>query len=219
MPERCAFYHVHSLAPVPARSATCWAPASTELPFVTAVQRSSFYGVQFHPEKSSAAGLRLLANFARICAGAPIVPVRLYPAIDILDGNAVRLVKGDFDAKQTYDGDPLSAALGWVKQGAQALHVVDLDGARPGSPSTSSTCVGSRPRPGCPSSTAAGCAPLGPSATALAAGATRVILGTAALTDPEMLREVLAAHGPERILVGVDVRGGYVATHGGLDRD
>jgi phosphoribosylformimino-5-aminoimidazole carboxamide ribonucleotide (ProFAR) isomerase len=60
--------------------------------------------------------------------------VRLYPAIDILGGNAVRLVKGDFDAKKVYDEDPLSAAQGWVSAGADYLHVVDLDGAKAGAP-------------------------------------------------------------------------------------
>ncbi len=58
----------------------------------------------------------------------------LYPAIDILDGSAVRLVKGDFDAKKVYDEDPLAAARGWTEEGAEYLHVVDLDGAKTGAP-------------------------------------------------------------------------------------
>jgi glutamine amidotransferase len=66
LPERCAFYHVHSFAPAPAEQDVIGV-AEYGAPFATAVQRGSFYGVQFHPEKSSAAGLRLLANFARIC--------------------------------------------------------------------------------------------------------------------------------------------------------
>jgi imidazole glycerol-phosphate synthase subunit HisH len=70
LPERCAFYHVHSFAPVPAEERDVLGVADYGAPFVTAVQRGSFYGVQFHPEKSSAAGLRLLANFARICIAA-----------------------------------------------------------------------------------------------------------------------------------------------------
>jgi imidazole glycerol-phosphate synthase subunit HisH len=70
LPSSCAFYHVHSLAPVPADQHDILGIADYGAPFVSAVQRGSFYGVQFHPEKSSAAGLRLLANFARICIAA-----------------------------------------------------------------------------------------------------------------------------------------------------
>jgi glutamine amidotransferase len=69
--ERCAFYHVHSFAPAPAHVPDVLGIADYDAPFVSAVERGSFYGVQFHPEKSSAAGLRLLANFARICSATP----------------------------------------------------------------------------------------------------------------------------------------------------
>ncbi|HLL91930.1 MAG TPA: imidazole glycerol phosphate synthase subunit HisH [Solirubrobacteraceae bacterium] len=74
LPQRCAFYHVHSFAPIPSDEGDILGTAEYGSPFVTAVQRGSFYGVQFHPEKSSAAGLRLLADFARICiaAAAPV---------------------------------------------------------------------------------------------------------------------------------------------------
>ncbi len=68
LPPQCAFYHVHSFAPVPARARDVLGTAEYGAPFASAVESGSFYGVQFHPEKSSAAGLRLLANFARICA-------------------------------------------------------------------------------------------------------------------------------------------------------
>jgi glutamine amidotransferase len=67
LPPMCAFYHVHSFAPVPAREEDVLGTADYGGSFVSAVQRGPFYGVQFHPEKSSTAGLRLLANFARIC--------------------------------------------------------------------------------------------------------------------------------------------------------
>jgi glutamine amidotransferase len=70
LPSSCAFYHVHSFAPVPAIDEDILGTAEYGHPFVSAVERGSFYGVQFHPEKSSAAGLRLLANFARICVAA-----------------------------------------------------------------------------------------------------------------------------------------------------
>jgi glutamine amidotransferase len=71
LPERCAFYHVHSFAPAPAHEEDVLGVADYGAPFVSAVQRDCFYGVQFHPEKSSAAGLRLLANFTRICCASP----------------------------------------------------------------------------------------------------------------------------------------------------
>jgi glutamine amidotransferase len=70
LPSECAFYHVHSLAAEPAREEDVLGVAEYGAPFVTAVEKGSFYGVQFHAEKSSAAGLRLLANFARICVAA-----------------------------------------------------------------------------------------------------------------------------------------------------
>ncbi len=103
-----------------------------------------------------------------------------------------------------------------AKQAREYLHVVDLDGAKAGEPVNLDQLRASPSRQGCRCSTAAGCARRGPSRDALAAGAARVILGTAAFADPELLGEVLAAHGPERVLVGVDVRGGQVATHGWL---
>jgi imidazole glycerol-phosphate synthase subunit HisH len=72
LPERCAFYHVHSFAPVPAQAGDVLGTSLYGAPFASVVARDGFYGVQFHPEKSSAGGLRLLANFARICARAPV---------------------------------------------------------------------------------------------------------------------------------------------------
>jgi imidazole glycerol-phosphate synthase subunit HisH len=70
LPARCAFYHVHSFAPLAEREQDVLGIAEYGAPFASAVEKGSFYGVQFHPEKSSAAGLRLLANFARICIAA-----------------------------------------------------------------------------------------------------------------------------------------------------
>jgi phosphoribosylformimino-5-aminoimidazole carboxamide ribotide isomerase len=140
--------------------------------------------------------------------------VRLYPAIDILDGTAVRLVKGDFAAKRTYEQDPLSAALAFTAAGAQALHVVDLDGARSGQPVNVEHLRRIASRSGVPVQYGGGLRSSEAIEQALAAGASRVILGTAALTDPALLREALAAHGPERVLVSVDARGGLVTSSG-----
>lgn len=75
LPSRCAFYHVHSFAPTPADREDVLGTAEYGRRFATVVAKDNFYGVQFHPEKSSAAGLRLLANFARICANRSVAVV------------------------------------------------------------------------------------------------------------------------------------------------
>jgi phosphoribosylformimino-5-aminoimidazole carboxamide ribotide isomerase len=141
--------------------------------------------------------------------------VNLYPAIDILGGSAVRLRKGDFDASKVYDEDPLSAARGWIQAGARHLHVVDLDGARSGEP-VNLEHLRQISGLGVPVQYGGGLRSAGAVNDALAAGAARVILGTAAFTDPALLREVLDSHDPAQVLVAVDVRGGFIATHGWL---
>lgn len=143
--------------------------------------------------------------------------MKLYPAIDILSGNAVRLVRGDFDASKVYDEDPLSAARGWTSAGARQLHVVDLDGAKAGEPVNLEHLRRIAGEVGVPVQYGGGLRSAKAVGDALAAGASRVILGTAAFTDPRLLEEVLETHGPERVLVGVDVRAGNVATHGWLE--
>ncbi len=140
----------------------------------------------------------------------------LYPAIDILGGKAVRLVRGDFDAKTVYDEDPGSAARAWVAAGAEYLHVVDLDGAKEGRPANVEHLRGIAHEAGVPVQYGGGLRSVQAVADALAAGAARVILGTVAFFDPTVLRDCLDTHGPERILVGVDVRGGSAMTHGWL---
>ncbi len=138
----------------------------------------------------------------------------LYPAIDILEGSAVRLVKGDFEAKKVYDEDPLAAARGWTEAGAKYLHVVDLDGAKTGAPMNLGHLRRIAGELGVPVQYGGGLRSTQAVGDALAAGAARVILGTAAFTQPGLLEQVLGAHGKDRILVSVDVRGGRVTTAG-----
>jgi phosphoribosylformimino-5-aminoimidazole carboxamide ribotide isomerase len=140
--------------------------------------------------------------------------VKLYPAIDILGGNAVRLVRGDFAAKKVYDEDPLSAARAWTHAGARALHVVDLDGAKSGAPVNLEQLRRIVSELDVPVQYGGGLRSLDAVEDALRAGAARVILGTAALAEPELLREALETHGPARVLVSVDARGGRVASAG-----
>jgi len=140
--------------------------------------------------------------------------VNLYPAIDILGGSAVRLTKGDFDAKKIYNEDPLSAARGWVREGARWLHVVDLDGAREGRPVNLEHLRRIAGELDTPVQYGGGLRSVKAVADALDAGAARVILGTAAFTQAGLLEQALAEHGQERVLVSVDVRGGHVTTAG-----
>jgi phosphoribosylformimino-5-aminoimidazole carboxamide ribotide isomerase len=137
----------------------------------------------------------------------------LLPAIDILEGKAVRLTKGDFDAKTVYDTDPLDAAHRWVEQGARALHIVDLDGARAGAPANLDHVARIANSLGVPVQVGGGLRSIGSVVDAVKAGAARVVLGTAAFTDVDFLDEALAVYG-ERVAVSVDGRGGMLATSG-----
>ncbi len=137
----------------------------------------------------------------------------LYPAIDIRDGQAVRLAQGDFAQETVYDADPLDAARAWVEAGARWLHVVDLDGARDGTPANLEHVERICGELGVPVQFGGGLRSLESIAAALAAGAERVILGTAAYTDVDFLDDAIAAHG-DRVIVSVDVRGGRVASAG-----
>jgi phosphoribosylformimino-5-aminoimidazole carboxamide ribotide isomerase len=139
--------------------------------------------------------------------------VILYPAIDIADGRAVRLVQGDFDAETVYADSPLEAARAWVRAGARYLHVVDLDGARTGAPQNLHQLERIAGELGVPVQYGGGLRSLRAVRAAIAAGAARVILGTAAFSDVDFLDAVVAEL-PQRIVVSVDTRGGFVSTSG-----
>jgi phosphoribosylformimino-5-aminoimidazole carboxamide ribotide isomerase len=137
----------------------------------------------------------------------------LLPAVDIRDGRAVRLRQGDFDQETVYADDPLDAARSFVEAGARFLHVVDLDGAREGEPVNLEHVDRIARELGVPVEVGGGLRSIASIRRALAAGAARVVLGTAAFTDPDLLDEALSAF-TTRILVGVDVRGGNVSVAG-----
>jgi phosphoribosylformimino-5-aminoimidazole carboxamide ribotide isomerase len=139
--------------------------------------------------------------------------VILYPAIDIRDGHAVRLTRGDYAEETVYDDDPLDAARRWLGQGARALHVVDLDGARSGEPQNLEHVRRIAAEAEVPLQVGGGLRDPDAVTAALEAGADRVVLGTAALAEPELVEALAADHG-ERIVVGVDARRGQVAVEG-----
>ena len=137
----------------------------------------------------------------------------LLPAIDIRDGRVVRLRQGRFDDETVYAHDPLEAARSFAEAGAHHLHVVDLDGARDGQPANLHHLE--RIKSALPVSVQFGGGLRSPAAVgaALAAGADRVVLGTAAFRDRSFLEQALGAWGT-RVVVAVDVRGGEVSVAG-----
>lgn len=137
----------------------------------------------------------------------------LYPAIDIRGGQAVRLLQGDYDRETTYDADPADAAKRWAGEGAEILHVVDLDGAKAGSPQNLTAIERIASSVSCPIQAGGGLRSSKSVGEALNAGASRVVIGTAALRDPEFLQATLQAHG-DRVVVSVDARAGKVALEG-----
>lgn len=137
----------------------------------------------------------------------------IYPAIDIRDGKAVRLVEGDYDRETVFDSDPLDAALRWQDHGAEWIHIVDLDGARDGVRANASVIERIRARVSCSIQLGGGLRSLADLAEVTALGIDRMVIGSAAVTNPELVREAVHAYG-ERIAVGLDARDGMLATHG-----
>lgn len=141
----------------------------------------------------------------------------LLPAIDILDGKAVRLTRGSFAERTVYDADPVEAARRWTHTGARALHVVDLDGARAGAPANLEQVRRIAASTGVPVQAGGGLRTVEAVERAVRAGAHRVVLGTAAYRDLDLLDEVVARIG-DRLVVSLDARDGKLAGAGWLEQ-
>jgi phosphoribosylformimino-5-aminoimidazole carboxamide ribotide isomerase len=139
--------------------------------------------------------------------------VILYPAIDIRGGQAVRLMQGDYDRETAYDADPVDAARRWADDGAEFLHVVDLDGAKAGSPQNLEAVRRIAAAVRCPIQVGGGLRDTRSVDAVLEAGAERVVIGTAALRDPDFLDRALERHGPD-VVVSIDARAGEVSLEG-----
>ena len=139
--------------------------------------------------------------------------MKLYPAIDILGGKAVRLRRGSYDESTIYEDSPLTAARSWAQAGAGVLHVVDLDGARSGAPVNLASVAEITAAVDLPLQLGGGLRSESAVDAALEAGATSVILGTAALRNSELLDRLLARH-PDNVIVSVDSRAGIAAVAG-----
>ena len=142
--------------------------------------------------------------------------LQLFPAIDLIQGQAVRLVKGDYNQMTVYSSDPAGIARGFREKGAECLHLVDLEGARDGNTPNLDTVKEIIKRSDLFTEIGGGIRSEETVKAYLDAGAARVILGTAALKDPEFLDRMLDKY-KERIAVGVDFRDGRVAVKGWLE--
>jgi len=137
----------------------------------------------------------------------------LYPAIDLVGGKAVRLYKGDYDQMTVYSHDPVSVARDFQAAGAKHIHLVDLEGAKSGVPENLDTIQKIIAQTDLFVEVGGGIRNLETVETYLSAGVDRVILGTAAVTDPAFLEAALTKYG-EKIAVGVDLKDGFVAIRG-----
>lgn len=146
----------------------------------------------------------------------PQAPFLLLPAIDLKEGKAVRLKQGRMEDATVYYPDPTDAASRWLEGGAQALHVVDLDGAIAGQPQNlaaiGAICAVCAQR-SVPVQLGGGLRSLAAIAAALAAGVSRVIIGSKALGS-DLVEQALARFGPDAVICGIDARNGLVATDG-----
>jgi phosphoribosylformimino-5-aminoimidazole carboxamide ribotide isomerase len=140
----------------------------------------------------------------------------VYPAIDLLNGRCVRLRQGDYSRETVFSDDPAAVARKWVELGADRLHVVDLDGAKAGKPVNGAVIRKIVEASGVPVQLGGGLRTDADLAAAFDWGVRWAVLGTRALQSPQWVRET-AAKWPDRVVLGVDAKDGYVATEGWLD--
>ena len=139
--------------------------------------------------------------------------MKIFPAIDLIGAQAVRLVKGDYNQKTVYNSDPIEVAKSFYSKGAEYLHLVDLDGAKSGNTDNFEVIRQIVNESGLKVEVGGGIRNMQTVQKYLSVGVFRVIIGTAAITDPDFLDEALEKYG-EKIAVGVDIKDGFVATHG-----
>jgi len=139
--------------------------------------------------------------------------MQIYPAIDIKDGKAVRLVQGDFDKVTVFNDNPADVAKTWTDSGATYIHIVDLDGARYGKSFIIDILKEISSKYDIPVQTGGGIRTMEDVKARIEAGATRVIIGTAAVKNPELVKKAVELYG-DKIAVGVDAKNGMAAIRG-----
>lgn len=141
----------------------------------------------------------------------------IYPAIDIQDGQCVRLQQGDFEQVTVFDKTPLEQALSYQAQGAKYIHIVDLDGAKLGKPTNYDVIRTIATNCQIPIQVGGGIRDVNSIETLLSYGVQRVILGTKAVENLEFVAQMVQCF-PQRVVVSIDAKNGYVATNGWLEQ-
>ena len=188
------YYFVHSYAVDGAEPGCVVATTSYGVTFPSVVISENLWACQFHPEKSSAAGIRYPWAFRRL-RGAERTPISggrdrviIFPAIDIRGGACVRLIEGDYDQETVFDEDPVEAAKRWFDSGASHIHVVDLDGAKDGVPANSEAIRRIREAVPCYLQVGGGIRTQSAAADLLEAGIDRIVVGSLVLSDRHLSR-------------------------------
>ena len=140
--------------------------------------------------------------------------MEVIPAIDLRGGKCVRLYQGDYAQETVYSHDPLETALRWVDMGATRLHIVDLDGARDGSPANLAAVERISSAAGVPVHLGGGIRDLNTARSAIDSGVSRIMLGTAAVEDSDLIGTLLSEFGAKSVIVSVDAKDGRVALRG-----
>tara|TARA_Y100000590_G_scaffold469651_1_gene658893 strand:+ start:5116 stop:5844 length:729 start_codon:yes stop_codon:yes gene_type:complete len=142
--------------------------------------------------------------------------VEIIPAIDIRGGKCVRLYQGDYDKETVYFGSPKNVATQWERMGATRLHIVDLDGARVGSPVNLDTVSEILSSVNIPVQLGGGIRTIRAVKSVVSIGVSRVIIGTAILENTDLMSDVISTMGVESVVAGIDVRDGVVLKRGWL---
>ena len=140
----------------------------------------------------------------------------IFPAIDILNGQCVRLIQGDYNKEKVYSNSPVDMAKKWEEKGAEYIHIVDLDGAKTGRSINQEIILEIAKTVQVPIQVGGGIRSIETIKDYLENGVSRVIIGTAAINNPDFLQEAVEKF-QEKIAVSIDARGGYVATDGWTD--
>ena len=140
--------------------------------------------------------------------------MEIIPAIDLRGGNCVRLYQGDYEQETIFSDDPLAVAERWQSEGGQRLHIVDLDGAHSGHPANLAAITAITRALTIPVQVGGGIRSVDTASGLFEAGAARVVVGTAAVSNPKLVEDLCQRFGSDRVVVALDARDGLVAIHG-----